>query len=137
MRREADYTGIPADILAKAAARGNATHKDLENFIKQGTTTTNPDLINFSKYVAIRNIDLTTAKSEQIVYDDQYLIAGTVDFQYFDGDEDIIADFKTTSSIHWDAVACKYADENKADIQHNPVCRNACNPHKFHQLRIV
>ena len=100
-----DYSGIPKEILEKAAARGNATHKDLENFIKQGTTTNNPDLINFSKYVAIRNINLTTAKSEQIVYDDQYLIAGTVDFQYFDGDDDIIADFKTTSSIHWDAVS--------------------------------
>lgn len=100
-----DYSGIPKEILEKAAARGNATHKDLENFIKQGTTTNNPDLINFSKYVAIRNIDLTTAKSEQMVYDDNYLVAGTVDFQYFDGDDDIIADFKTTSSIHWEAVS--------------------------------
>jgi hypothetical protein len=99
-----DYTGIPADILAKAAARGNATHKDLENFIKQGTTCSNPDLINFSKYILTRGIDLSTAKSEEIIFNDTYLIAGTVDFQYTDGDEDIIADFKTTSSIHWEAV---------------------------------
>ena len=52
-----------------------------------------------------RNINLLLAKSEEVIYDDNYLIAGTVDWQYIDGDEDVIADFKTTSSIHWDSVS--------------------------------
>ena len=101
----ANYANIPADVLAKAAARGNATHKAFENYIKQGTTDpNNVDLCNLEKYVIARNIDLTTAKSEDIIYDDTYLVAGTVDFQYYDGDEDVIADFKTTSTIHWESV---------------------------------
>ena len=39
-----------------------------------------------------------------MVYDDLYQVAGTVDFQYEEGGENIIADFKTTSKIHYDAV---------------------------------
>jgi hypothetical protein len=46
-----------------------------------------------------------TVKSEQVVYDTTYKIAGTIDVQYVDGADNIIADFKTTSSLHLDAVA--------------------------------
>ena len=102
----ANYTGIPKDVLSKAASRGHATHKALENYIKLGTKDPNDiDLCNFEKYVVARSIDLTLAKSEEIIYDDQYLLAGTVDFQYTDNDEEVIADFKTTAQIHWESVA--------------------------------
>lgn len=101
----ADYANIPKDVLAKAAIRGNATHKELENYIKTRQASSSLDVQNFIKYITARGIDLTTAKSEEMVYDSNYLIAGTIDFQYKEGDIEIIADFKTTSSIHWDSVA--------------------------------
>lgn len=103
----ADYTGIPDAVLKKAATRGRAVHKALELFV--GGDQSMLGLMNevdlFNKYVTMSNIDLTQAKSEQLYYDTNYKIAGTVDFQYDLNNEHIIADFKTTSSLHLDTVA--------------------------------
>lgn len=115
------YANIPQNVLQQAAARGNATHKALENYIKLSIMDfNNVDLCNFEKYIIARNIDLTTAKSEEIIYDDTYLIAGTVDFQYIDNDEEVVADFKTTSQIHWESVTWQLSIYNfikcKGDI---------------------
>ena len=103
----ADYTGIPDAVLKKAATRGRAVHKALELFV--GGDQSMLGLMNevdlFNKYVTMSNIDLTQAKSEQLYYDANYKIAGTVDFQYDLNNEHIIADFKTTSSLHLDTVA--------------------------------
>lgn len=101
----ADYSNIPPDVLKKAAIRGTATHKELEDFIKLGIPGKSLDFENFNKYITARGIDLTKALSEEVIYDDNFLLAGTVDFQYKDGDQDVIADFKTTSSIHWESVS--------------------------------
>ena len=103
----ADYTGIPDAVLKKAATRGRAVHKALELFV--GGDQSMLGLMNevdlFNKYVTMSNIDLTQAKSEQLYYDTNYKIAGTIDFQYDLNNEHIIADFKTTSSLHLDTVA--------------------------------
>ena len=101
----ADYSNIPPDVLKKAAIRGKATHKELEDFIKLGIPGKSLDFENFNKYITARGIDLTKALSEEAIYNDDFLLAGTVDFQYRDGDQDVIADFKTTSSIHWESVS--------------------------------
>lgn len=102
----ADYNNIPADVLKKAAQRGNETHKAIEDYIKTGNVTpNNVDLDNFIKYTTARGIDRSTAIAEEVVYDDTYKIAGTIDIQYTDGDEEIIADHKTTSQIHYESVA--------------------------------
>jgi hypothetical protein len=118
----ANYDGIPTDVLAKAAARGKATHKSLEEYVKGSQAelniTSEVDLLH--NYVQTRGIDMATAKAEEIVYDDTYHIAGTVDFQYVDGPDRIIADFKTTSQLHVDAVAWQLSIYNyilsKGDI---------------------
>jgi hypothetical protein len=118
----ANYDGVPPDVLAKAAARGKATHKSLEEYVKGSQAelniTSEVDLLH--NYVKTRGIDMATAKAEEIVYDDTYHIAGTVDFQYVDGPDRIIADFKTTSQLHIDAVAWQLSIYNfilaKGDI---------------------
>ena len=115
------YANIPQNVLQKAASRGHATHKVLENYIKFGTIDPNDnDLANFIKYVTARGIDVTTSLSEEIIYDDTYLIAGTIDWQYVDGDDVIVADFKTTSQIHWESVTWQLSIYNfikcKGDI---------------------
>ena len=103
----ANYEGIPQDVLTKAANKGKNIHKQLELYINGDKsmlgTVNEVDL--FDNYVKTRGIDLAMTKSEQIVYDTTYKIAGTVDVQYADAADSIIADFKTTSSLHVDAVA--------------------------------
>lgn len=97
---------ISTAVMHTAAVRGDTVHKGLENYIKTGAIDPNiPEVITFDKYITNRGIDLTTARSEEVIYHDPYLIAGTIDFQYQDGNDKIIADFKTTSSIHWESVA--------------------------------
>lgn len=102
-----DYGNIPPDVLAKAAERGTAVHKNLEDRVNGSTTLigTDAEVTLFNDYITIHGIDLLTAKSEQIVYDTKYHVAGTVDFQYLDAGGYVIADFKTTSTLHLDAVA--------------------------------
>lgn len=102
----ADYSNIPTDVLQKAAQRGNVTHKAIEDYVKTGTVDpNNVDLDNFIKYTVARGIDRTTSISEEIIYDDTFKIAGTIDLQYVDNGEEIIADHKTTSQIHYESVA--------------------------------
>lgn len=107
-----DYADIPEEVLKKAAARGTAVHKAFENYIKSnGVTLPNHDELGeievnqLRSIIANRNIDLSLCKSEQIVFDTLYKVAGTIDWIYFDNDTMCIADFKTTSSIHYDTVA--------------------------------
>ena len=102
----ADYNNIPTDVLQKAAQRGKETHKAIEDYIKTGVVTPNNiDLDNFIKYITARGIDRSLTIAEEVVYDDTYKIAGTIDIQYIDSDEEIIADHKTTSQIHYESVA--------------------------------
>lgn len=102
----ADYNNIPTNVLQKAAQRGKETHKAIEDYINTGVITpNNVDLDNFIKYTTARGIDRSLAIAEEVVYDDTFKIAGTIDLQYIDNDEDIIADHKTTSQIHYESVA--------------------------------
>ena len=96
---------IDPAVLANAAGYGKTVHKELEEYIKQGTAGVTPEYTAFVLYTTSNNIDLTTAKSEHVIYNDKYKIAGTLDFSYIDNNEFVIADFKTTSSIHWDSVS--------------------------------
>lgn len=107
-----NYANIPASILNNAATKGKAVHKALELYIGGDTSMVGllEEVSLFDNYVRVKNIDLTTAKSEEIVYNDQYKIAGTLDFQYYDVDnnnilEDVISDFKNTSTLHYDSVS--------------------------------
>lgn len=102
-----DYGGIPAAVLAKAAAKGNAVHKALEEYIKgdQSMILLFNEVNMFDQYIKARGIDLSKAKSEEMLCDDQYQIAGTIDFQYIEGNTYYVSDFKTTSSLHIDVVA--------------------------------
>jgi uncharacterized coiled-coil protein SlyX len=103
----ANYDNIPQDVLTKAANRGKAAHNSLEAYVKGDRSelniTSEVDLLH--TYVTTRGIDLSTASSEQLVFNDTYKIAGTIDFQYTDGIDRVIADFKTTSTLHLDAVS--------------------------------
>ena len=100
----ADYSNIPTNVMATASARGKQVHKELEEYIKHNTVGQSQDFINFTKWVAMNSIPLNPAYSECVVYNDLYLVAGTIDFMYDEDGHKVIIDFKTTSSIHWDSV---------------------------------
>lgn len=99
-----NYSNVSASIMATASTRGKQVHKELEEYIKHNTVGQSQDFINFTKWVTINNIPLNPAYSECIVYNDPYLVAGTIDFMYDEDGHKVIIDFKTTSSIHWDSV---------------------------------
>lgn len=103
----ANYTNIPADILQKAANRGKAIHKALENYVLTQTNSLSiPEVDHFDAWVKQNNIDLNFAKPEQLIYNDKYLVAGTLDICFYDADGVLcIADHKTTSEIHTDSVS--------------------------------
>lgn len=128
----ADYANIPAAILEQASIRGNAVHKALELYI--GGDRSMLGLVEevdlFDKYIQLQNIQLLTAKSEEMVYDTHYQISGTIDFQYMDGNDNIIADFKTTSTLHLDAVAWQLS------IYNYLACKGDILAYYFNKLKV-
>ena len=129
----ADYGGIPAAILAKAAKKGTAVHKALEAHIlgNKSVASLFREVELFENHCVMRGLDATKMTPEAIVFDTNYEIAGTLDIQYIDGNEDIIADFKTTSSLHMDAVAWQLS------IYNYLVCAGDMIQYYFKQLKVI
>lgn len=97
-----DYKGVSSEVLSKAAEYGTLVHKELEDYIKYGEQGFSFELNSFIRYLK-KNSQITDLKSETIVHDEN--VAGTVDLIYKDGENIVIADFKTTFKVHKDAVA--------------------------------
>lgn len=129
----ADYSGIPAKVLKAAAERGKKIHSDLELYV-QGVLTPpgkNTPVDMFHRYVQTQGIDLKTSKSEEIHYNTKYKVAGTVDFQYFNSDGNlVIADFKTTSQLHIDAIAWQLS------IYNYLICDGNVMQYYFNRLQV-
>ncbi len=129
----ADYSGIPAKVLKAAAERGKKIHSDLELYV-QGILTPpgkNTPVDMFHRYVQTQGIDLKTSKSEEIHYNTKYKVAGTVDFQYFNSDGNlVIADFKTTSQLHIDAIAWQLSVYNYL------ICNGNVMQYYFNRLQV-
>lgn len=101
-----DYGMIPQDVLARAAQRGTAIHASLEELVRsQGTNVTTSEAQLLKEYFAFRNIDYTTCEPEVLLYDNNYMVAGTTDLIYLDGNDLCLIDHKTTSTIHYDSVS--------------------------------
>lgn len=96
-----DYSGVPAAVLAAKAERGTLVHQELETYIKTGEIGFTAECAEFSAYCKREGIEPTA--SETIVYND--IAAGTIDLVYMQGGKRYLADYKTTATIHADAVA--------------------------------
>lgn len=111
-----DYSGLSEDALKKYAERGSFIHQEIENFAKYNEEGWTPEFQNFKKWIDLSHLKIIA--SELIV--GNYQVAGTIDLvlQDLDGNY-IIADIKTTSTIHTDSVSwqCsiykKLLDESK------------------------
>ena len=96
-----DYSAVPSETLNRAAERGTMIHAEIEKFNKEGEIGFTAELHNFKDY--IERTKNKVLKSEFVVNND--IVAGTVDLLLEENGEKIIADIKTTSTLHKDAVS--------------------------------
>ena len=97
-----DYSAVPSSVLTAKAERGTLIHKEIEDFIKHGEVGFTSELQSFHEYIWKNNI--TVVMSETIAFND--IVAGTADLILEDANGDrIIADIKTTATLHKESVA--------------------------------
>lgn len=113
----ADYEGIKEDVLARAAARGTAIHSMLEDY-DNGKAVVTSDVLSDDGTVVCKaatmgkilksysDLGLRVAASEYLVSDNE-LVASSIDkvLETDSPDEVELADVKTTSTLHRDALA--------------------------------
>lgn len=101
------YDAVPEEVLRAKAERGTLIHKEIEDYLKNGEIGFTSELANFIEYIhlmkEVKDIDITMLDSEQIVYNE--LIAGTVDLTLLENGKYIVADIKTTATLHKEAVS--------------------------------
>ena len=97
-----NYDFVNEEVLKAASEKGTLIHKEIEDYIKKGEIGFTKELHEFITYVKEQGIKILA--SEKQVYNDR--VAGTIDliFQYPNG-KVVYADFKTTSTIHKQAVS--------------------------------
>lgn len=97
-----NYNGVDEEVLKASAERGTLIHKEIENYIKKGEIGFTDECAQFVSYVRENNIDI---KGSEVTFHND-LVAGTCDLiinsqkGYL-----IVADIKTTSTLHKDSVA--------------------------------
>ena len=115
-----DYSGVDKDLLKKSAEYGNMVHKEIEDFIKQGTFTNNSlELASFVKWLETSGYEIID--SEYLVCNE--IVGGKVDLllKHIESGVYVIADIKTTSVIHQESVSWQlsiynYLDDNIAQV---------------------
>lgn len=97
-----NYDFVKKEVLTAASEKGTLIHEEIENWIKHQETGFTKELSNFITYIKEHN--LKCLESELMVYNDD--VAGTIDLILEnDKGELILADIKTTSTIHYDSVS--------------------------------
>lgn len=111
-----DYSSVNEKTLSTKAERGTIIHEELEKYINKGEIGFTNELTQF--IAKAQEKLLVPTKSEFIVHNDE--IAGTVDVVGTIGANSLpfIGDFKTTTTLHKDAVAWQlslyaYLSENE------------------------
>lgn len=95
-----NYRDVPSEVLRAKAERGSLVHKEIEEYIKNGSVGFTTELSNFIN--AIKENNTEVLQSEFKVYND--IVAGTCDL-VLAKEHLIIADIKTTATLHMDAVS--------------------------------
>lgn len=112
-----DYGSVDVEVLKKASQRGTAIHKEIEDFLTDGTLGWSQEFENFKKWYDA-NVSEVIA-FEKMVYND--VVAGRFDFycKLKNGRKTRI-DFKTTYTVHkfttaWQLSVYDYLDEDKTE----------------------
>lgn len=94
------YSNVNAEVLRVKAERGSMIHKEIEEYIKDGSIGFTAELGNFINQIKGSNTEVL--KSEFILYND--IVAGTADLLLYN-EGYIIGDIKTTAVLHKEAVS--------------------------------
>ena len=90
----ADYSGIPQDVLERAAERGSRAHRLLEDYDNGKAVEDCPILQSY------KSLELQVAASEYLISDNR-TVASSIDKVLEDGS---LVDVKTTSELHIGAL---------------------------------
>ena len=96
-----DYGVVNQATLKASAERGTLIHKEIETYNKEGVLGFTDEVLNYADYLKDHNT--SCLESEFMVNDDT--VAGTIDLILLQQAEKIIADIKTTSTVHKDSVS--------------------------------
>ena len=96
-----DYSNVNQAVLEAKANYGKYVHEEIEKWIKEREIGLSTELINFVKY--IKETNTSVIESEYKVWND--VVAGTIDLITNRDNQPIIADIKTTSTIHKEPVS--------------------------------
>ena len=96
-----DYTIVDEETLKASADRGSMIHAEIESYNKRGEIGFTTEMANYKKY--LDHNGLKCLKSEFLVFDD--IVAGTADLLLDEHGEKVIADIKTTATLHRNSVS--------------------------------
>lgn len=96
-----DYSGVSQEVLNRKAERGTLIHEEIETYNKTGAIGFTKECLTFAHYIYKNKVHVV--ESEKIVYND--IVAGKFDLLLEDNGKYIIADIKTTYSLHKESVA--------------------------------
>lgn len=96
-----DYSNVNESVLKAKAERGSVIHEELEQYINHKQIGFTGELEQFIEVCKTKKI--LPSKSEFMVWNDE--IAGTVDVAGIIDGQTFLGDFKTTSTLHREAVA--------------------------------
>lgn len=96
-----DYGAVDQDTLKASADRGTLIHSEIEAYNKTGEEGFTEEFESYKKTVAEKG--WKCLESEFLVHND--LVAGRADLLMEEEGEKVIADVKTTSSLHKDSVS--------------------------------
>lgn len=95
------YDGVSTEVLAAKAERGTLIHKEIEDFNKLSEVGFTTELANYMEYIGANKVRVLA--SELMLHND--IVAGTCDLLLDDKGQIVIADIKTTSTLHKEAVS--------------------------------
>ena len=96
-----NYDNVPVEVLKNKAQRGSLVHKEIEEYLKDKKFGFTDELYEFVEYLK-NNKNINALRSEFIVHND--IVAGTVDLLIQEGESLVIADIKTTTKLHKEAI---------------------------------
>lgn len=104
------YAAVDPVLLERAAERGTMIHKEIEELCKTGVLGFTKEVCEFSNFLV--KDGLKVLASEEIYYND--ICAGTVDLvMETPHGEKVIADIKTTSILHHEAISWQLSIYNQ------------------------
>lgn len=95
------YDNVDASVLNAKAKRGSMIHKEIEDFNKLREVGFTNELTNYIEYNKTNKV--TVLDSELMIYND--IVAGTCDLVLLVNKRPVIADIKTTYTLHKEAVS--------------------------------